>query len=266
MANYSFGAGGLKLGEAVEVTTTGQVGILHGEVVHISGCNTYYVMKPSVLKDGRPAVHSHDFLLLRKVDPTKPIFRAPTKKQLDKERRAKEIIERVKEDGAEKNLENLAEDTNKALENDDPSKGYIKVLTEDNTFAPKGDAVEDSAWITEADEAGKEPVVEVDEGIGVEEIKHMPGTQVWNKEYGRTMIVMGVYREIYHKDLEYSCMYMDDDKEVYVQASAYALIDLSVQVSVYPDDKTGPIDSSDRYDFYADASGHSRGHADLLDN
>ena len=49
MLNYEFGAGGFKLGERVEIITTGQRGILIGETVHISGCNTYQILLPKVI-------------------------------------------------------------------------------------------------------------------------------------------------------------------------------------------------------------------------
>jgi hypothetical protein len=68
MEKYEFGAGGFKLGERVEILTTGQRGILIGETVHISRCNTYLVLLPTVLQYGRKKVTSRDHLILRKLE------------------------------------------------------------------------------------------------------------------------------------------------------------------------------------------------------
>ena len=74
MINYEFGAGGFKLGERVEILTTGQRGILVGETIHISGCNTYYVLLPNVVNEGRMRTTIRDHLLLRKLEAQESIF------------------------------------------------------------------------------------------------------------------------------------------------------------------------------------------------
>ena len=76
MSNYAFGAGGFKLGERVEILTTGQRGILVEEIVHLSGCNTYRVMLPNVTSeyDNSIKITNIDYLLLRKLKPTEAIF------------------------------------------------------------------------------------------------------------------------------------------------------------------------------------------------
>ena len=74
MINYSFGAGGFKLGERVEILTTGQKGILVNEVIHISGCNTYQILLPNVLTDGKMKMTQRDYLMLRKLEPNESLF------------------------------------------------------------------------------------------------------------------------------------------------------------------------------------------------
>ena len=76
MVNYAFGAGGFKLGERVEILTTGQRGILVEEVVHLSGCNTYRVMLPNVTSeyDGSIKMANIDYLLLRKLKSEEAVF------------------------------------------------------------------------------------------------------------------------------------------------------------------------------------------------
>ena len=74
MLEYEFGAGGFRLGERVEILTTGQRGILICEIVHISGCNTYDVLLPKVLTEGRMKIARHDYLLLRELEPDESIF------------------------------------------------------------------------------------------------------------------------------------------------------------------------------------------------
>ena len=74
MKNYEFGAGGFKLGERVEILITGQRGVLIAEIVHISGCNTYLVLLPGVIKYGRKKVVNRDHLLLRKLEPDESVF------------------------------------------------------------------------------------------------------------------------------------------------------------------------------------------------
>ena len=74
MKNYEFGAGGFKLGERVEVLITGQRGVLIAEIAHISGCNTYLVLLPGVIKYGRKKIVNRDHWLLRKLEPEESIF------------------------------------------------------------------------------------------------------------------------------------------------------------------------------------------------
>ena len=76
MENYAFGAGDFKLGERVEILTTGQRGILIEEIVHLSGCNTYRVMLPNVTSDYDHSIKitNIDYLLLRKLESTEAMF------------------------------------------------------------------------------------------------------------------------------------------------------------------------------------------------
>ena len=74
MASYAFGAGGFKLGERVEILTTGQRGILICEIIHISGCNTYQILLPNVLDDGRMKSTNRDFLMLRRLKTGESMF------------------------------------------------------------------------------------------------------------------------------------------------------------------------------------------------
>lgn len=74
MANYQLGSGGFKLGERVEVLTTKQRGVLVAETVHISGCNTYQIILPGVVKDGRMRVTYRDHLMLRKLEDSESLL------------------------------------------------------------------------------------------------------------------------------------------------------------------------------------------------
>ena len=74
MLKYEFGAGGFKLGERVEIITTGLRGILICETVHISGCNTYQILLPNVLIDGRMKSTYRDYLMLRRLDADESMF------------------------------------------------------------------------------------------------------------------------------------------------------------------------------------------------
>jgi hypothetical protein len=76
MNSYKFGAGGFKLGERVEILTTGQRGILIAEMVHVSGCNTYLILLPNVVKDGKMKATYRDYLVLRKLEPDESVFDA----------------------------------------------------------------------------------------------------------------------------------------------------------------------------------------------
>ena len=115
-------------------------------------------------------------------------------------------------------------------------------LTEDNTFKPTGKAV-DVELIKAAMLEGKEPIPEIDEVEGVEEITIMPGTKVWHKVYGRPMVVIIICRNIYQKELEYGLQYIENDKEVILFDSSYALLPMEHLIDIHTDDdgKKGPI-------------------------
>ena len=148
MANYEFGAGGFKLGERVEILTTKHRGILIGEMIHLSGCNTYRVLLPTVKKeyDGGCKIITIDHLLLRKLEQNESIL--------------------------QKNSE----------------------LTEDNSFMPKGTDV-NAEWLLKGLSDKKEPLPEIDEAIGIENMAFKPGAEVWNKIYGFPMLLRYVYRQ-----------------------------------------------------------------------
>ena len=183
MLNYAFGAGGFKLGERVEILTTGQRGILINEIVHVSGCNTYLVLLPNVVREGKMMMTHRDYLMLRKLEPCESIF-----------------------DGA-------------------------KELTDENSFSPKGVDV-NAEWIQAAASEQKEFIPEVDDAVGIEELAFLPGMEVWNKVYGKTMIISYISREIFSKQLEYGAVYMVDDKEVTSHSWAYALIPIAQKLNV----------------------------------
>jgi len=195
---YSFGAGGFKLGDRVEVLTTGQRGILTGETVHISGCNTYQVLLPNVNSDYsvKPAVKHYDYLILRKLDQNEAVFTQE---------------------------ENLPDEM---------------------VFSPKGMDV-NAEWIKESAKAEKEPIPEIDEAVGVEEIMVRPGTEVWHKVYNISMLVSYISRHIYEKELDYGLTYMVNDKEVSVNSHHYALIPMRNRFEIYKekenDGKYGPL-------------------------
>jgi len=192
--NYAFGAGEFRLSDRVEIKTTHQRGILIGEGLHLSGCNSFQVLIPRVKKDGKMTIKDCDYLILRKLEAHEAVF------------------------GTEDNL------------------------TEENTFSPEGKTV-DIDLIKTAMLNDCEPIPEIDEGIGVEELSIMPGTQVWHKVYGRPMVVLLVCRNIYKKELEYGLLYMESDQEVIVFDSSYALLPMEELIEIYPDedDKKGPI-------------------------
>ena len=209
MSNYYFGAGDFKLGDRVEVLTTGQRGILICEIVHLSGCNTYQVLfpkVPSVYRDEKMKTAVYDYLLLRKLEDKEAIF------------------------------------------------GEADDLSEDNIFSPKGTDV-NAEWIHSAIENGKELIPEIDEAIGVDEIKIKPGTEVWHKIYNRKMLVCFIARDIYSKELSYGLTYMSNNKEVSVNSFAYALIPLKQKINLYTagKEKVGPVfgdlqpESADRF-------------------
>lgn len=192
MLNYAFGAGGFKLGERVEVLTTGQRGILVSEIVHISGCNTYVVLLPNVVKDGKMSMTHRDYLMLRKLEPCESIFDS------------------------------------------------TKELTEENSFSPTG--VEANAELLKtAISEQKEFIPEVDDAVDIEDLAFLPGMEVWNKLYGKTMIISYISREIFSKQLEYGAVYMADDKEIITQSLSYAFIPLEQKLNIDSTEKVGPI-------------------------
>ena len=192
MIDYSFGAGGFKLGERVEVLLTEQKGILVAEIVLISGCNTYAVLLPNVLLGGKKTTTHRDHLMLRKLDDSESIL-----------------------------------------------DGEIK-LTAENSFSPKGTDV-NAEWIREAVIDRKEPVPEIDDAVGVEEISIRPGMEVWNKVYGKTMIVSHICREIFSKELRYGAVHMVDDREVITFYHTYALVPLEHKIEVPSAPKLGSM-------------------------
>ena len=72
--HYAFGAGGFKLGDRVEILTTGQRGIIMGECIHLSGCNTYSVLLPNVTRYEKKLMKSCDHLILRKLEANESVF------------------------------------------------------------------------------------------------------------------------------------------------------------------------------------------------
>ena len=209
---YSFGAGGFKLGERVEILTTGQRGIMVCEIVHISGCNTYGIFMPNIKSEysSKPAVKHYDYLILRKLEPNEAVY--------------------TKEDN----------------------------LTDETIYAPKGLDV-NALWLKESAEAGKEPIPEIDEAVGVAEISPMPGTEVWHKIHNKPMLVSYVYRDIYEKELNYGLTYLVNDREVSVFAKSYALIPMRTRIEIYggKDVKTGAL--------FSDSPVETR-HGILIDN
>ncbi|MDR2728956.1 MAG: hypothetical protein LBB56_07470 [Chitinispirillales bacterium] len=205
MTKYEFGAGGFKLGERVEILTTKHRGILIGEMIHLSGCNTYRVLLPTVKKeyDGGFKIINIDHLLLRKLEQNESVL------QKDSE------------------------------------------LTEDNSFMPKGADV-NAEWLLKGLSDKKEPMPEIDEAIGVEDIAFKPGAEVWNKVYGFPMLLQYIHREIYTKELVYGLSYMADGKEVGIDSHSYGLLLMSQKIDVFPNskpkEKVGPILSDSRLD------------------
>ena len=211
MANYEFGAGGFKLGERVEILTTKHRGILIGEMIHLSGCNTYRVLLPTVKKeyDGGTKTVNIDHLLLRRLEENESVLRKDSE------------------------------------------------LTEDNSFTPKGADV-NTEWLLKGLSDKKEPIPEIDEAIGVEEIAFEPGAEVWNKVYGFSMLLRYIYREIYTKELIYGLSYMADDKEVGVDSYSYGLLLMNQKIDVFPKPKpkkkVGPLFDDSRLDLISNNS------------
>ena len=211
MAKYEFGAGRFKLGERVEILTTKHRGILIGEMIHLSGCNTYRVLLPAVKKeyDGGSKIINIDHLLLRKLEQNESVL------QKDSE------------------------------------------LTEDNSFMPKGIDV-NAEWLLKGLSDKKEPMPEIDEAIGVEDIAFKPGAEVWNKVYGFPMLLQYIHRGIYTKELVYGLSYMADGKEVGIDSHSYGLLLMSQKIDVFPNpkpkEKVGPILSDSRLDLISNNS------------
>ena len=120
------------------------------------------------------------------------------------------------------------------LEDKEAVFGKKDNLTDENVFALKGTDV-NAEWIKAATKAKKEPIPEVDEAVGVEELVIMPGMEVWHKIYNMPMLVSCVYREIYSKELEYCLTYMHEDKEFSVNARAWALVPMEHRINIYAD-------------------------------
>jgi len=211
MTKYEFGAGGFKLGERVEILTTKHRGILIGEMIHLSGCNTYRVLLPTVKKeyDSGSKIINIDHLLLRKLEQNESVL--------------------------QKDIE----------------------LTEDNSFMPKGTDV-NAEWLLKGLSDKKEPMPEIDEAIGVEDIAFKPGAEVWNKVYGFPMLLQYIHREIYTKELVYGLSYMADGKEVGIDSHSYGLLLMSQKIDVFPNpkpkEKVGPILSDSRLDLISNNS------------
>ena len=96
-------------------------------------------------------------------------------------------------------------------------------------------------WIRAALDDGKEPIPELDDAVGVEEIAIKPGTEVWNKVYGKTMIVTHIYRDVFSKELHYGAIHMVDDREVTTFYHSYALVPLEHKIDVPSSPKFGSM-------------------------
>ena len=107
-------------------------------------------------------------------------------------------------------------------------------LTEETVFSPKGTDV-NAEWIKTSMLDGKEPIPEVDEAIGIDEIVIEPGTEVWHKIYNKSMLVVYICRELNSKELEYGLLYMEEDKEIFIYARAYTLIPIERRLEIIPD-------------------------------
>ena len=204
MINYAFGAGGFKLGEKVKIITTGQKGVLINEVIHISGCNTYQILLPNVLVDGKMKTTHRDYLMLKRLDPNESLF------------------------------------------------DETKELTDENSFSQISVGT-DAERIRAAINEQKEFIPEVDDAAGVEEIAFRPGMEVWNKVYGKTMIVNLISREIYAKEIMYGAVYMIGDKEEMTFSNAYTFVPLEQKLNVPSAEKTGPLFDDGRYNIENDS-------------
>jgi len=120
-------------------------------------------------------------------------------------------------------------------------------LTDDTIFAPKGTDV-NAQWMRESMDAGKEPIPEIDDAVGVEDIVHQPGVEVWHKVYNKPMLVSYIYRDIYAKELVYGLTYMIGDKEVSVCSPLYGLIPMDNRIQVYHESDSGAGKSGSMFD------------------
>jgi len=192
MITYAFGAGGFKLGERVEILTTGQKGILISEMVHISGCNTFQILLPNVLTDGKMKITHRDYLMLKRLEQCESIY-----------------------------------DT-------------TKVLTDENSYSPSG-VNANADQIRAAMREQKELIPEIDDAADAEEIVFRPGMEVWNKVYGKTMIISLINRDIYAKELSYGATYMVGEKEEVAFFHANAFVPLEQKLNVPSAEKTGAV-------------------------
>ena len=69
----------------------------------------------------------------------------------------------------------------------------------------------------------------------------LPGMEVWNKIYGKSMIVSYIGRNIYSKELDYGSVYMAGDKEEYATSRAKALVPLENKLKVPMEEKRGAV-------------------------
>jgi hypothetical protein len=128
------------------------------------------------------------------------------------------------------------------LETNEAIFGESDDLTDENVFSPKGTDV-NAEWVLSAIRDEKEPLPEIDEGVGVDEIKIKPGTEIWHKVYSKKMLVYFICRDIYAKELIYGLSYMEGDKEISINAHSYALIPLEQRINLFTpeSEKVGPV-------------------------
>jgi hypothetical protein len=227
MNGYTFGAGGFKLGERVEIRSSKLRGVLVAENVHMTGCNTYDVAVRT-----RPR--------------GKFVYYRSGENMIQDIKRVDYMM-----------LRRLADD--ETMLNGDLDLDEEPKLTDDDFFMPKGDDV-NSEWIAGALDEGKEFIPEIDEAVGVEEITICPGNEVYDKILGRNHgIVMTIKREIYSKELSYHVVhyagrYKKSDLEKLIKdydigkdgklheglCHAYQLIVVGEGIAIKIDGKTGP--------------------------
>ena len=124
------------------------------------------------------------------------------------------------------------------LKDDESIFDHAKELSDENSFMPKGVDV-NAEWIRAAVKDEKEFIAEVDDAVGVEDIAIQPGTEAWNKIYGKTMVITHICREIYSKELFYGAMHMAGDREITLFSRAYALVPLEQKIKIPPAPKLG---------------------------